>query len=64
MPNHVFLYRTRHIGVEQCYNDVSYLLRFLAEITSIVNGSEMTLTHSPWRKWPPFRRRHFKMHFL
>ena len=48
------LCRTMYFCVEpgilvsnKCYNDVSYLLRFLAEITSIVNGSGMTLTHPP-----------------
>ena len=26
--------------------------------------AEVGLTHLPWTIWPPFRTRHFQMHFL
>ena len=42
---------------------IGCLFKSLSRLTTEKPSKLYTLSHLPWTKWPPFRRRHFQRHF-
>ena len=48
-------------AIQICYSSPSSLKQ--ASLLWVICLWWMLFTHLPWKKWPPFRRRYFEMHF-